>query len=183
MHNSIKTLFATSALIFSSQVLVAPVFANTGCGFEEESQGFNATCSEEKEEVIITGIITTDTLAHNLPGYATEYQGYEADAEQIAALKQVSEPTDIVVIIGTWCPDCHRETPRFVRLIEAAANPNLTVTYIGVDRSKLDPQGLAAQYEFTRIPTFIIKQKGQEIGRIIERPDVSLEADLMNIVK
>ncbi|WP_434930622.1 thioredoxin family protein [Shewanella sp. HL-SH5] len=183
MHNSIKTLFATSALIFSSQALVAPVFANSGCGFEKESQGFNATCSEEKEEVIITGIVTTETLAKDLPGYAAEYQDYGVDEAQIAALKQVSEPTDIVVIIGTWCPDCHRETPRFMRLIEAAANPNLKVTYIGVDRSKLDPEGLAAKYDFTRIPTFIIEQKSHEIGRIVERPEVSLEADLVNILK
>ncbi|MGZ9897055.1 thioredoxin family protein [Shewanella gaetbuli] len=183
MHNSVKTLFATSALIFGSQLLVAPAFANSGCGFEEESQGFMATCGEEKQEVIMTGIVTTDALEKDLPGYAQEYQNYTTDAEQIAALKQISQPTEIVVIIGTWCPDCHRETPRFMRLIEEANNPNISVTYIGVDRAKQDPEGLAANYEFTRIPTFIIQQKGEEIGRIVERPEVSLEADLVKILK
>jgi len=182
MHNSVKTLLATTALFFSSQMVTPNALANSGCSFDEASQGFMATCSEEKKEVIITGIVTTEMLAKDLPGYSDEYQNYATDAAQIDRLKTISEPTNIVVIIGTWCPDCHRETPRFMRLIEAAANPNLTVTYIGVDRSKLDPQGLAAQYEFSRIPTFIVEQKGKEIGRIIERPEVSLEADLVNIL-
>ncbi|QIR13447.1 thioredoxin family protein [Shewanella aestuarii] len=183
MHNSVKTLLATTAIFFSSQLVVSNAIADSGCSFDEAPQGFMATCSEEKKEVIITGIVTTETLAKDLPGYSEEYQHYATDAAQIAALKNVTEPTDIVVIIGTWCPDCHRETPRFMRLIEEVANPNIKVTYIGVDRSKVDPEGLAAKYEFTRIPTFIIQQKGEEIGRIVERPTVSLEADLVNILK
>ncbi len=67
--------------------------------------------------------------------------------------------------------------------MEEVAHPNIKVTYIGVDRSKKDPQGLAAKYEFTRIPTFIVLQQGKEIGRIVERPTVSLEKDLAEIVK
>ena len=51
------------------------------------------------------------------------------------------------------------------------------------NRSKLDPEGLAAKYEFSRIPTFIVEQKGKEIGRIVERPQVTLEADLVNILQ
>lgn len=182
MQNSVKTLLATSALFFSCQF--TPIaMADSGCGFEEESQGFIATCSEEKQEVIITGIVSTDTLAKDLPGYSAEYQAYKTDSAKIDALKALTEPTEVVVIIGTWCPDCHRETPRFMRIIEQANNPNIKVSYIGVDRAKQDPEGLSANYEFTRIPTFIVMQKGEEIGRIIERPTVSLEADLVGILK
>jgi len=57
------------------------------------------------------------------------------------------------------------------------------VRYIGVDRQKKDPEGLAAQYDFQRIPTFIVLQDGKEIGRIVERPEVSLEQDLAKILE
>lgn len=66
--------------------------------------------------------------------------------------------------------------------MEEINNPNIKVTYIGVDRAKSDPQGLAAQYEFTRIPTIIVSQQGEELGRIIERPETSLEIDLAKIL-
>ncbi len=177
MTKNIAALLATTALFFSTHVL-----ANSGCGFEEKQQGFIATCSEEKKEVILTGEVTTQTISE-FDWYTTGYEAYQADKANIQALKSVAEPTEIVVIIGTWCPDCHRETPRFIRVIEEVNNPNIKVSFIGVDRKKQDPEGLAAKYEFQRIPTFIVKQKGEEIGRIVERPTVSLEADLVKILK
>ncbi|MGL4615330.1 MAG: thioredoxin family protein [Shewanella sp.] len=177
MHNNVKTLLATTALFFSCQV-----FANGGCGFEEQQQGLIATCSEEKQEVILTGIVEAQHLVSELSEFTEGYKTYQVDTSAIAPLKAITQPTEIIVIIGTWCPDCHRETPRFIRIMEELANPHIKVTYIGVDRTKQDPQGLAAQYEFSRIPTFIIKQQGKEIGRIIERPEVSLEQDLAAIL-
>ncbi|ARD23991.1 MULTISPECIES: thioredoxin family protein [Shewanella] len=183
MHKTVKTLLATTALFFSSQLVVGSALASSGCAFDEEQSGFMATCSEEKQEVIITGIVEISALEKDLPGYAEEFENYQTDAATISALKAITTPTNVVVIIGTWCPDCHRETPRFMKLIEEVANPNITVTYIGVDRSKLDPEGLAANYDFTRIPTFIVEQDNKEIGRIVESPEVTLEQDLLNIVK
>lgn len=177
MTNNIAALLATTALFFSTQVL-----ANGGCAFEGKQEGFIATCSEEKQEVILTGIVPAQTLVTELSEFGEGYQTYQVDTAAIEPLKAITEPTEIVVIIGTWCPDCHRETPRFIRIIEQLNNPNVKVTYIGVDRSKQDSEGLAAQYEFSRIPTFIVKQQGEEIGRIVERPQTSLEVDLANIL-
>lgn len=178
MHNNVKALLATTALFFSCQV-----FANGGCGFEEQQQGLIATCSEEKQEVILTGIVEAQYLVTELNEFADGYKSYQVDTAAITPLKNITEPTEIIVIIGTWCPDCHRETPRFIRIMEQVANPNIKVTYIGVDRAKQDPEGLAAKYEFKRIPTFIVQQQGKEISRIVERPTVSLEQDLADILK
>ena len=61
MHNNVKAFLATTALFFSCQVL-----ANGGCGFEEQQQGLIATCSEEKQEVILTGIIEAQHLVTEL---------------------------------------------------------------------------------------------------------------------
>ncbi|WP_394130180.1 thioredoxin family protein [Shewanella maritima] len=182
MHNSLKTVLASSALLLSAN-LISPAIAEGGCGFDEESKGFIATCSEEKQEVILTGIVTKEQLEQKSPGYAMEHGDYQADQAIIEQLKQINEPTEIVVIIGTWCPDCHRETPRFIRIMEQVANPNISFKFIGIDRTRTDPEGLAAQYDFQRIPTFIVHQKGESIGTIVERPTVSLEADLLKILR
>ncbi|EDQ02641.1 thioredoxin family protein [Shewanella benthica] len=177
MNNNVKALLATTALFFSCQTL-----ANTGCAFEDEQDGFIATCSEEKQEVILTGLVQAQALVTELDDFTAGYKEYQVDTAAITPLKSLKELTEIIVIIGTWCPDCHRETPRFIRIMEEVNNPNIKVTYIGVDRQKTDPEGLAAQYEFSRIPTFIVMQKGEEIGRIVERPEVSLEIDLAKIL-
>ncbi|MFV7772379.1 thioredoxin family protein [Shewanella marisflavi] len=178
MTKNIKALLATTALFFSTQAL-----ANNGCAFDEKQEGFIATCSEEKQEVILTGEVQAQTLVTELEDFVQGYAEYQVDTKAIEPLKQLQTPTEIVVIIGTWCPDCHRETPRFIRIIEALNNPNIKVSYIGVDRKKQDPEGLAAKYDFTRIPTFIVKQDGKEIGRIVERPEISLEVNLAKILK
>ncbi len=178
MHSNIKALLATTALFFT-----APLLADSGCGFENKANGLFATCSEEKQEVILTGIVEAERLVTELPEFSEGYKTYQVDTSALGPIKAVAEPIEIVVIIGTWCPDCHRETPRFIRIIEEAANPNIKVTYIGVDRAKSDPEALAAKYDFKRIPTFIVLNKGEEIGRIVERPTESLEKDLANILK
>ncbi|PKG55794.1 thiol reductase thioredoxin [Shewanella sp. Choline-02u-19] len=177
MHNNVKALLATTVLFFSSQSM-----ASGGCAFEGQQEGFMATCSEEKQEVILTGSVTTEQL-NVLDWFNQEYTDYKADKATVAQLQAVTEATEITVIIGTWCPDCHRETPRLIRIMEQVNNPLITVKYIGVDRAKEDPKGLAKHYDFSRIPTFIVSQKDEEIGRIVERPKVSLEKDLAAILK
>nr|WP_245837102.1 thioredoxin family protein [Paraferrimonas sedimenticola] len=162
--------------------MTPPALAEGGCGFSDPNNPF-ATCGkEEKQELIFTGIVTEQKLLNEHPDFGPGYQDYQVDTQLANKLKQVSEPTEVVVIIGTWCPDCHRETPRFIKIMEAVNNPNITVKYIGVDRQKADPEMLSAQYDFKRIPTFIVNQKGEEIGRIVERPTVSLEADMVEIL-
>ncbi|MGS0692291.1 thioredoxin family protein [Shewanella sp. 30m-9] len=178
MHNNVKALLATTMLFFSSQSM-----ASGGCAFDDKQAGFMATCSEEKQEVILTGTVEAQKMVTELADFKEGYADYKVDSAAIAPLKDISTATEITVIIGTWCPDCHRETPRFIRIMEELNNPNIKVTYIGVDRAKQDPEGLAAKYEFTRIPTIIVEQDNKEVGRIVERPEVSLEVDLANILK
>ncbi|WP_240778779.1 thioredoxin family protein [Shewanella sp. SNU WT4] len=179
---NMKTTQATTiASLLLSSVLVSPLaLANSGCGFNDQEQDLFAICAEEQDEVILTGDVSPQALMA-LDDFSHE-QSYQADANALAALKAIDKPTEVIVIIGTWCPDCHRETPRFIELMAAVNNPNISVRYLGVDRQKQDPDGLSGQYEFSRIPTFIIQQDNNEIGRIIERPQVSLEQDLVAIV-
>lgn len=142
-----------------------------------------ATCHNEYPLVIPTGKLNPEELVAEQEEFRRYYQSYQVDIDTVTPLRQLSVPTEVVAIIASWCPDCHRETPRFMRIIEAVDNPNINVTYIAVDRNKHDEDGLAAQYEFSRIPTFIVMKNGLEVGRIVERPTRSLEQDLVEILK
>lgn len=172
------------SLIFSAVLLTISTFSygQSGCGFKS-NENFIATCAKkDKQEVIITGIIKSSELAKET-WFTDNYNHYQVDTNTLKQLSNITRPTEINVIIGTWCGDCHRETPRFVKIIETLNNPHIKVNYIGVDRNKRDPQGFASKYTFTRIPTLIVMQDNQEIGRIVEKPKVSLEKDLQHILQ
>ena len=132
---------------------------------------------------MLTGKIEPQTLDTTLRQYP-DYDGhYQANSKFVEQLSQIETPTHIVVIIGTWCPDCHRDIPRFMSILNAADNKNISLEYIGVDREKQDPQGHSKHYDFTRLPTYLVLQNNKEIGRIIERPQTTLEQDLIEILR
>jgi thiol-disulfide isomerase/thioredoxin len=133
--------------------------------------------------MILTGILGPTELVTHLSEFGDGYLSYRVDHKALVPLQAVAEMTEIVVLLGTWCPDCHREIPHFIRIIETLANPHIQVTYIGLDLSKQDPQELSTQYEFTRIPTLLVHRNGKELGRIVERPEISLESDLAQILR
>ena len=176
-----KSLLAS--LILAPALLSPNAMANSGCGFEENQSGLFATCAQPKhEEVILTGALEMENIKNAIPGYSDNYEVYQPQQKWVSRIAEEKTATEIVVIIGTWCPDCHRETPRFAKLIDAAANNNIQMRYIGVDRQKSDPDNLSKAYDFKRIPTFIVMQEGKEIGRIVESPKTTLEQDLANIL-
>lgn len=181
-----RKAFLTAVLV---PLMMLPVYAedvaDTGCGFENEGEGgLIGTCGpdEEKKEVVLTGELGFEELRQQ-PGYEDNFAAYQPDAGLVSALQRVATPTELVVIVGTWCTDCHRETPRLAKVLDEANNPNITIRYIGVDRSRTDLEGLAMAYDFERIPTIIVHQGGEEIGRIVETPEVSLEYDLLRILR
>ncbi|WP_299003663.1 thioredoxin family protein [uncultured Shewanella sp.] len=131
--------------------------------------------------MILTGKLDADTLK-SLEDFKPFYETYQVDKNTLLPLLEKPLPLEIVVIIGTWCPDCHREIAHFIKILEALAYPTIDVVYLGVDRNKQDPENLSQDYDFNRIPTFIIKQAGKELGRIIESPTLSLEKDLEKIL-
>ncbi|RLV59010.1 thioredoxin [Parashewanella curva] len=122
-----------------------------------------------------------DLLEHlkNYPDYDADYQ---VDVDSLTSVLHFNKEITISVIIGTWCPDCHREIPRLAKVIDAIKGKNITVEYIGVDKQKTDPENISAQYQFERIPTIILHHDQQELGRIIEKPQQSLEKDLVEIL-
>jgi thiol-disulfide isomerase/thioredoxin len=115
--------------------------------------------------------------------YNKEYDHYQPDMIVMETLTEIDkERLDIMVVMGTWCPDSRREVPRFMKIIDQWNFPSDKLTFIGVDNSKQSPIGGFDTLDIERVPTFIILKNKIEAGRIIENPETSLEQDMVNIL-
>jgi thiol-disulfide isomerase/thioredoxin len=115
--------------------------------------------------------------------YLKGYDGYQADTTLTGKISAVLTPDlSITVVLGTWCPDSHREVPRFMKIMKEIGFPPASMTFIGVDIDKRSPVGEFEKLDIQRVPTFIFYKKNIEKGRIIENPTTSLEQDMLNIL-
>ena len=88
--------------------------------------------------------------------------------------------------MGTWCGDSKREVPKFYKVLEAANFSENKLRVVGLNNGskqyKQGPNGEEKGLNIHRVPTFIVyNKKGKEVGRIVEHPVESLEADLLKI--
>ncbi|MDZ7738139.1 MAG: thioredoxin family protein [Bacteroidales bacterium] len=93
------------------------------------------------------------------------------------------DEVDIVVVLGTWCPDSRRELPRFMKIIESLGYDADRIRFIGVDSYKEAPVDDYDSFDIDRVPTFIFYHEKSELGRIIEYPEASLEKDMLDILR
>ncbi len=117
----------------------------------------------------IVGPTTVEAILRHTPVYRRERDGYVPDPREIAFLRSVTERVDVQVFFGTWCPHCKVFVPKFMKTLQAAANSNVTASYVGVPQPfhGYEPARLK---RVTGIPTFIFTRGGEEIGRIPGEP-------------
>ncbi|MFQ6092728.1 MAG: thioredoxin family protein [bacterium] len=144
---------------------------------------FGECVQEEKvNENILMGKLTMDDVYRACPKFRQPAEEYEPDEDVVQRLRALDRHILIKVFLGTWCSDSEEHVPPFDRLMRAVEGPNFEVEYYGVDREKSDGLGLAQSYNIRYVPTFIIFEKGREIGRIVETPKVSVGEDLLEIL-
>ncbi|PTT28909.1 thioredoxin [Chryseobacterium sp. HMWF028] len=117
--------------------------------------------------------------------YVKEHDEYAIDEKAVSELRKQKIGTyDIIVFIGTWCEDSHRDFPRLMKILEAANYPENKLNIIAVNRKKESPTGDESLYNIQKVPTIILKRYGKEVGRIIEMPTTGyIERDLVQILK
>ena len=139
---------------------------------------------EKTGKPMLVGI--TERSAFELPDFAEwyndEYFGYEPDEFLIEQIKNLSDNIDIQIFMGTWCSDSGREVPRFLKILDAANYEQKKLQLISVDRQKRSPTHEEKNKNIEFVPTFIINKNGNEIGRIVEFPIITLESDLQSIL-
>ncbi|WP_374462800.1 TlpA family protein disulfide reductase [Chryseobacterium sp.] len=117
--------------------------------------------------------------------YVKEHDEYVLDQKAVSELKKEKIGSyDIIVFMGTWCEDSHRDFPRLMKILEAVNYPENKLTIIAVNRKKESPTGDESLYNLQKVPTIILKRYGKEVGRIVEMPTSGyIERDLAEILK
>ena len=129
------------------------------------------------------GEIELDELFAAAPTWRRRADAYAPDEQAIATLAAYDEPVDVTVAFGTWCGDSRNYVPKVLRALEAADNPNLRLELVGIGRGFGDPAEQILGQRLTNVPTVIVSQGGEEIGRIVETPAAdTVEADLAAIL-
>ena len=96
--------------------------------------------------------------------------------------KLKDDDINVVVFFGTWCHDSKRELPKALKIFNKIGMNDENIELIAVGLDKKEPQGRAAKLKLMFTPTLIFFRGSQEIGRIIEKPVISLEKDIALII-
>ncbi|SDQ05017.1 thioredoxin family protein [Flagellimonas zhangzhouensis] len=155
-----------------------------------------ATSAQE----INTEIITEDGRQMlvgqiNLEGFQTEpyrnwfqngQNNYGVDQTIVELFKEQLQSYHIKLFLGTWCGDSKRESPRFIKILEAADFPMAQLEIVALDyrkgHYKKSPTGEEKGLNIIKVPTIIFFKDGKEVNRIVERPLESLEEDMAQIL-
>ncbi len=159
---------AALALVLSVSLLGAPV------------EAFTKQTGDRGE--MLVGELTQKDLYKECPLFKENADQYVPDKKAVAKIKGIKGPLSIVMFLGTWCGDSQRESPKLLKILDAAKNSKISITMYGVDLGKSDGGGLAEKYDIQRVPTIIFLKDGKELGRIIEYPKDTMEEDFLSIV-
>jgi dipeptidyl aminopeptidase/acylaminoacyl peptidase/thiol-disulfide isomerase/thioredoxin len=160
----------------------------------QEPGGLEATAVEiEGRGTVLFGNVTRADIATHISDWDTEYFEYEPDGEIVTTLEDAMLDVDIKIVFGTWCSDSRREVPRLWKILEEIGYPVDEVEMMavgssrftagmGIDRKLLDWSDSVKKYYATeRVATIILYRDGEELGRIEETPEGTLEEDLLKI--
>jgi len=112
--------------------------------------------------------------------FDANYRDYRPDSKIIEKLKPVINDYNFRVILGTWCGDSQEQVPVLFKVLDESGYHNQPVLYCVPRDYKSYPP--AMDNNIIRVPTIIVLKKNKEIGRIIEYPMQSIEADLYKIM-
>lgn len=110
------------------------------------------------------------------------YEDYAVNDETINSLKPLLENITVKAFMGTWCSDSQEQVPVFYKVFDAAEFDYDNMVLITVNEDKKTPDNLQEGLDIERVPTFIFYKNGIEIGRFVEYPRESVEADMLQIV-
>jgi thiol-disulfide isomerase/thioredoxin len=114
--------------------------------------------------------------------FTPNYDAYEIDKVVMAKLTPLLKDITIKGFMGTWCGDSKEQAPILYKILDEASFNYNNIVLITVNRSKVTPDNLQEGLNIVRVPTFIIYKNDKEIGRFVEYPRESVEADLLKIV-
>lgn len=132
--------------------------------------------SHANDAEMAVGEISSHKLINENKSFMQSYRAFKLSDNDLAEVNRWPNDLHVDVYFGTWCHDSQREVPRFLKIVSEKAD--LSNRLIGLDYEKSEPSGSAKSHDIKYTPTFVVYQNNKEIGRIVERPKVSLAADI-----
>jgi hypothetical protein len=113
-----------------------------------------------------------------------DYYYYLLDKTTLDSMKGKTDSIFVTIVLGTWCSDSREQYPRFTCLIDYLKMDENFITIYAVDRNKKTMSNETEGLNILRVPTIIFyDRKKNELGRIIETPLVTLEKDMLAILR
>ncbi len=130
-----------------------------------------------------SGAIELEEMFEIVPTWRQRADAYQPDAEAVAAIQANDREVEVTVALGTWCGDSRNYVPKLLRALEDADNPNIRLDLVSIYRGFKEPADIIREQRLTNVPTVIVREDGEEIGRIVETPaGDTVEADLAAIL-
>lgn len=131
----------------------------------------------------LVGPLTQRDILESFPDWREQMASYVPIPDAVEKLKAIDYLIRIEVILGTWCPDSKKHVSAYFKIMEMVDNPLIVSSYIGVPEEKEKRLPYVEGKDIQRVPTFIVLIQDQEVGRIIEHPEKSIEEDLIEIIQ
>ncbi len=141
-------------------------------------QDFNKVVFDERaQKEVIKGYCNAEGLKTTVWTEIFEgiFNAYQPDMDVIMKLIPMLKDVEIVVTLGTWCGDSKEHVPAFLKILSLSDYDFSGLTLIGLDSNFDSGDSGVRPYETEKVPTFIFFLEGEEMGRIIETPEGTLE--------
>lgn len=106
---------------------------------------------------------------------------YEPNQQTLDSLKVTLKGKSMIVFMGTWCSDSQLQVPILLNILDRINYDTSTIKLYTVSEDKDTPSGIEKEFEIEYVPTIIIYENENEMGRIVEYPINSIEKDLLQI--
>lgn len=130
----------------------------------------------------VSGDLTADQLMAAIPEYRRNAKTYLPGKGDMRLLATITEPAEIDVFFGAWCPHCEQHVPRMIKVAEELHSQVLTFRYHGLPE-KIADDPLARQYQIQAVPVALVRRGDKVVARIEgpswARPEAALSAVLV----
>ncbi len=158
------------------------------CIIGVSAQEFNKEITTENGLQLLVGQINLEGLQSKPYGswFQSKYNNYHPDDTMVPLFKEKLIEYEIKLFLGTWCGDSKRESPKFIKILEAADFPMEQLEIIALDyrkgHYKTSPTEEEKGLNIIKVPTIIFFKDGKEVNRIVESPLETLEEDMAQIL-
>jgi hypothetical protein len=130
----------------------------------------------------LVGPVGREAILEHCPAWTALIASYQPKPEALDKLRALGREVRIEIFFGSWCSDSEAHVSEFFKVLDLVDSPLLQPAYFGVPEAKDKRPPYYQGRDIVKVPTFVVFVDGREAGRIVEKPERSLEEDLVRIL-